>query len=141
MNRVDGALSLVRKHGITHEVSLIFGLPTQTVESFEQSVEFCLRNRVPVIRAFPLMVLRGTPLEADRSRWSLVESAGPMPVVISSNSFDVADWEYMAGLSDALKLTEGAHPRTIAQLRRLARPVRSRSPRWQPTPTNAANKR
>ena len=47
---------------IEFEISLIFGLPEQTVESFKQSVEFCLElaaNGKGVIKAFPLMLLRG----------------------------------------------------------------------------------
>lgn len=68
VEKVDCALAEVRRRAIAHEVTLIFGLPEQTVDSFLCSVRWCLERRVPVIKAFPLMLLRGTPLEQTRHR-------------------------------------------------------------------------
>lgn len=115
---VERVLAGCQARGIDHEVSLIFGLPGQTLESFERSVEWCLERRVGVIKAFPLMLLRGTPLERERDRWGFRESTGAMPVVIASTSFDELDWLRMARLSDALRASEGEHPTTIDALRR-----------------------
>ena len=81
--KVDRALSMIRARGLDHEVSLISGLPHQTLASFEASVGWCLERRVPVIKAFPLMLLRGTALEGERDRWGPVDSGGPMPMVVS----------------------------------------------------------
>ena len=50
------------------QVITIYGLPNQTLGTFEASVEWCLRRGVPRVRAWPLMLLRGTPLEAQRER-------------------------------------------------------------------------
>jgi len=38
IDRADAALATVRCRGIRQEMSLIFGLPIQTLESFEASV-------------------------------------------------------------------------------------------------------
>jgi radical SAM superfamily enzyme YgiQ (UPF0313 family) len=130
--RVDQALEMTREANIDHEVSLIFGLPMQTLESFVESVAWCLEREVPTIKAFPLMLLRGTPLERDRERWELVERAGELPVVIRSTSFDEEDWEQMAALSEALRSTEGRHPRSIEELKRLASDLHPEMARWSP---------
>lgn len=133
LERVDAALRSCRQHGIEHLVSLIFGLPGQTVASFERSLEWCLDRQVPVIKAFPLMLLRGTELERQRDRWALRETDSAMPVVCGSDSFDEHDWAYMARLSEALHATEGEHPTSIARLRALARDLDVDVERWTPT--------
>ncbi len=132
IDRVDTALAGVRARSIPHEVSLIFGLPLQTVESFEASVAWCLEREVPVIKAFPLLLLRGTALERDRKKWSLGDSGGAMPMVLRSNTFDIDDWREMARLSEALRLTEGRHPRDLRELKKLASEQEPDLLRWIP---------
>ena len=122
----------MRERGIKHEVSLIFGLPEQTYESFMQSVAWCLDRNVPVIKAFPLMLLRGTELERDRARWSLRENDSVMPVVVASNSFGECDWRRMAGVAEALRCTEDQHPTTRRELEQLAKRCVLEPGRWTP---------
>lgn len=131
---VDAALRGCQSRGIDHQVSLIFGLPGQTLASFERSVEWCLSRRVPVIKAFPLMLLRGTELERQRDRWGLRETDTPLPVVCASNSFSEQDWLQMARLSEALHTSEREHPVSVAQLRALARERSVDYERWTPKP-------
>lgn len=133
IEKVDQALAEVRRRAIPHEVSLIFGLPEQTLESFLASVRWCLERRVPVIKAFPLMLLRGTPLERARHRWGLRERGVRMPVVVASNSFDEDNWAQMARISEALAKTERAHPADIAELLCLAASCVPDLGRWQST--------
>lgn len=132
VDRVDRALAGVRARGLDHEVSLIFGLPLQTLASFEASVAWCLEREVPVIKAFPLLLLRGTALDRERARWGLVESGGEMPMVVSSSRFHREDWRAMARLSEALRLTEGRHPRDLGRLRALADGLEPDLLRWAP---------
>ena len=132
MSIVDETFRRVRALGIDFEVSLIFGLPDQTVESFEESIDWCLQRQVPVIKAFPLMLLRGTALERRRAEWRLVEDGSAMPTVISSSTFSESQWGEMARLSEALLVTEGAHPSTIAALSKLATEQQILRDRWQP---------
>lgn len=134
IEKVDRALSEVRRRNIRHEVSLIFGLPEQTLASFLASVRWCLERRVPVIKAFPLMLLRRTPLERTRDRWGLRERGTSMPVVVASNSFDEQDWFQMARISKALAETEGAHPADLDELLRRAGACIPDLGRWQSTP-------
>jgi radical SAM superfamily enzyme YgiQ (UPF0313 family) len=138
IDKVDKALAGVRARNITHEVSLIFGLPCQTLASFRASVAWCLERRVPVIKAFPLVLLRGTATERDRAMWGLRDSGGSMPLVIASDTFDEAAWAEMARLSEALKHTEGRHPATLGELDAVARALEPDVLRWIPETTRLA---
>ncbi len=115
MKKVERVLEQVRDKNVECEVSLIFGLPNQTLESFEQSVEFCKRLQVPTIHAFPLMLLRGTPLFDQKKELQLVESSdikeiplvervvNSIPHVVSSPSFSLEDWQQMAAIATELE--------------------------------------
>jgi radical SAM superfamily enzyme YgiQ (UPF0313 family) len=131
VDKVDKTLAEVRRRGIKHEVSLIFGLPEQTLASFEETVAWCLERRVPVIKAFPLLLLRGTALERDAARWGLQTSGGAMPMVVESHTLTRPQWEEMTRLSEALRQTEGRHPHTLAELRALARRALPDYALWQ----------
>jgi radical SAM superfamily enzyme YgiQ (UPF0313 family) len=111
LNAADRVIAQLHTRQIPFEVSLIYGLPEQTLKSFQQSVQWCLDRRVPVVRAFPLMLLRGTGLDLDRDRFGLVENDSPIPLVVSSFSFDEADWQQMCTIAenlDAVPPTAGA---------------------------------
>ena len=116
VDRVDQTLREVRRRGIPHEVSLIYGLPLQTLRSFCESVDFCLRRRVPVVKAFPLLILRGTELDRRREEWALVENDEVIPEVVGSSTFGYLDWLTMRAISERLQRTEGAHPGSIEEL-------------------------
>lgn len=74
MNKVSKILQEVEKSRIESEVSLIFGLPGQTLQSFQDSINFCKDLGVKIIHAFPLMLLRGTSLYERKKELGLVES-------------------------------------------------------------------
>lgn len=130
--RVDRAIRELHRRTINFEVSLIFGLPEQTLESFQASVDYCLRHKVPTIKAFPLMLLRGTPLDQERERWDLVENDDPIPAVIGSSRFDANDWAWMNAISLALAKTEGAHPPNVTELMKSVNGEQGDTARWSP---------
>jgi len=131
MKKVEMALAKVRARGIEHEVSLIFGLPEQTLASFKESVRWCVEREVPVIKAFPLLLLRGTKLDTERDRWGLVVEDDIMPQVLASASFSREDRDAMEALSEALRQTEHDHP-AFDELEALALTCRADRSRWQP---------
>ena len=103
MKRVREVVDLLHTRGIPFEVSMIYGLPNQTVDSFRASLDWCASVGVPTVRAFPLMLLRGTRLARLRDRWGFVEeSDGRIPIVVSSNSFSQSDHAEMAAMAKAL---------------------------------------
>lgn len=114
MRKIERLLREVKERQIESEISIIFGLPKQTLSSFQKSIEFCIMHGVPVIRAFPLMLLRGTPLYDQKESLGLVESneiadegidriQEGLPHVISSPSFTYSDWKAMAVISASLE--------------------------------------
>jgi radical SAM superfamily enzyme YgiQ (UPF0313 family) len=105
-NRIDIVEDVVGRlnaRGLAYEVSLIYGLPLQTLDRFRQSVDWCLERRVPRVRAWPLMLLRGTGIEAQRETWGFKESTGcRIPVVVASHTFDESDHEEMSRIAAQL---------------------------------------
>jgi len=132
IQKVDRVLSEVRHRGINHEISLIYGLPQQTLDSFKESIRWCLERHIPVIKAFPLLLLRGTKLECERDKWGLVDQGGAMPMVVESNSFGYHDWSVMSQLSEALCRTEGCHPASLLELMSMSSDMNPEQLRWQP---------
>ncbi len=115
LSKISRVFAELRQRNVKFEVSLIFGLPEQTVESFKEAIEFCKRSGAFNIYAFPLMLLRGTPLYEQRKHLQLEESAtesfgkiprlqgeAGIPHVVASPSFTYADWLQMAELAEQL---------------------------------------
>jgi coproporphyrinogen III oxidase-like Fe-S oxidoreductase len=88
-----------------YEVSLIYGLPGQTIDSFKRSIDFVQSRGCKTIKAYPLMLLRGTELYHEKEKWDIKEEATgefAIPVVTSSNSFTRHDWEQMNDIANNL---------------------------------------
>ena len=104
METVERVMTKLNSRGIPYEVSLIYGLPFQTVGSFEESIEWCRERGVPKVRAWPLMLLRGTKIHAERAKWGYVESVGErIPVVVESRWFSRDDHSRMSSIASGLK--------------------------------------
>ena len=84
------------------EITLIYGLPGQTLKSFVETLEWCRTNTTARVISFPLMLLRGTPLYDRRHQLQLVEGirffsderrlSDHIPHVVSTPSMTEADW-------------------------------------------------
>jgi len=115
MSKVSEVLTATQYRNINAEVSLIFGLPRQTLQSFQQSIDYCINHQVKVIHAFPLMLLRGTPLYEHKEMYGLIESNeiasdcipriqnDIIPHVVQSDTFSYSDWKQMAVLAEKLE--------------------------------------
>lgn len=102
IQRVMGELN---SRGISYEISLIYGLPNQTLDSFKKSVDFVLDNGCENITAYPLMLLKGTELYDQKERFSFKEKeVGDfnIPVVIECDSFSEKDWHLMKNMAESL---------------------------------------
>ncbi|NKC15503.1 MAG: radical SAM protein [Gammaproteobacteria bacterium] len=114
MDRVADVIADLNDRRIPYEISLIYGLPLQTLERFRASVGWCLDRGVPRVRAWPLMLLRGTALYTERDRWGYVESdAGRIPIVVESHSFSREEHAEMARIAESLESADGAQ-RSVA---------------------------
>lgn len=111
MDVVEDVIAKLNDRRVPYEISLIYGLPLQTLDRFRTSVEWCLDRGVPRVRAWPLMLLRGTDLHGKRARWGYLESeADRIPIVVESHSFSREDHSEMTRIAASLELpgtTEG----------------------------------
>lgn len=105
MDLVDLALDQLVQRGIPFEVSLIYGLPGQTLESFQRSIDHLHSMGCTDIKAWPLMLLPGTKLYDQKELWGMKEEAlgeFNIPVVTESNTFTRQDWERMERIAGKL---------------------------------------
>ncbi len=103
--KIISAMNKLNSRGISYEVSLIYGLPSQTVESFKDSIKFIQRNGCDNITAFPLMLLKGTELFLEKEKYNFKEKKindYDIPVVVSSTSFNEKNWREMKELAELL---------------------------------------
>ena len=107
MDVVEDVIAELNDRRVPYEISLIYGLPLQTLDRFRASVEWCLDRGVPRVRAWPLMLLRGTGLHGQRSRWGYVESeVDRIPIVVEGHSFSREDHSEMARIAASLELPD-----------------------------------
>ena len=77
--KVAEKLALVRERGIDFEISLIYGLPRQTLDSFRVSLDWARMTGASRVAAYPLMLLRGTEMHRQRHALGLREALVPRP--------------------------------------------------------------
>lgn len=105
MERVISAINKLNENNFDYEISLIYGLPGQTLDSFKDSVSFACDSGAQRVVAFPLMLLPGTKLYNDRHEYNFTEvrwGEYDLPVVNSSNTFSRNDWEEMNNIASNL---------------------------------------
>ena len=103
MDSVERVVAKLNGRQMPYEISLIYGLPFQTVGRFQDSVDWCLERGVPRVRAWPLMLLRGTPIHEQREKWGYVESACErIPIVVESRWFSRSEHSRMADIASGL---------------------------------------
>jgi len=138
IRKVNEVFDKLNNMNIQYEVTIIFGLPNQTLTSFQETVDWCLNKQIPVIKAFPLMLLRGTDVEQRKGEWGLLESDDSMPIVKESDTFSQNEWFEMRKISETLKATEGSHHRTIQELSKTTLDINWDRNRFQPIGENIA---
>lgn len=120
MDLVDTAIEQLVSRGIPYEVSLIYGLPGQTLDSFQRSIDHLLAKGCTDVKAWPLMLLPGTKIYDQKDQWGMREDAlgeFRIPVVTESNTFTHYEWEAMDQMAKNLLPTDRlSHvPRTNSQ--------------------------
>ncbi|WP_297090333.1 B12-binding domain-containing radical SAM protein [uncultured Draconibacterium sp.] len=106
LTKVKSVMSKLNDIGIHYEVSLIYGIPGQTYNSFSETVEYVLNNGCENVRAFPLRIPRNSEMEKQKGALGVKETTLEFNVdqVTSSYSFDNSDYEKMQQLSEKLYL-------------------------------------
>jgi radical SAM superfamily enzyme YgiQ (UPF0313 family) len=105
IEKMIDALRNVFDRQIPYEISLIYGLPGQTLNSFRRSIDILHDIGIYDIVAFPLMLLPGTQLYLENEKWGMNEEVlgdFNIPLVTSSNSFTRMEWEEMDRIASNL---------------------------------------
>ena len=105
IERVHSKIRDLHERHIDFEVSLIYGLPDQTLASFRESVDWCIQQKIPRVRSWPLMLLRGTKLFDQKKLYGLKDKADDagIPIVVSSKTFSEADHAEMTRIARELE--------------------------------------
>jgi len=111
VEKVSSAIAMLQQKRMSFEVSLIYGLPTQTLESFSQSIQFLQERGVSNIKAFPLMLLEGTQLSEEMDKYGIKEGYiddSEIPHVVECDSFTNEEWIAMSELAKTLTYQEAS---------------------------------
>lgn len=98
----------LNRYKISYEASIIYGLPNQTFSSFTSTMETLQTLGLKKICAYPLMLLKGTELYAQKDKWGLKEMPlgdYQIPTVCESNSFSYDEWTMMDNLASKLMIS------------------------------------
>lgn len=71
MERISANLKKLNESDINYEVSIIYSIPKQTVQSFIDTIEFLRVNNCKIIRAFPLQIPRNSALEEKKEEYKI----------------------------------------------------------------------
>ena len=116
VDKVKEKLLLAEEYGVKKEITLIYGLPRQSISSFMYTLEWCDTNTTAKVISFPLMLLRGTPLYYRKDELQLVEGvryftdqhriSDNIPHVISTPTMTEKDWWKMGEISELYQLPD-----------------------------------
>lgn len=87
MEKVEWALNGLNKRQISYEVSIIYAIPGQTIDSFIDTIEFLKINGCKKIRAFPLQIPENFKEERKKNVGDLQSDCYKIESVANSSSF------------------------------------------------------
>lgn len=89
LKQIEQALHLLKEYGIDYEVSIIYAIPGQTIESFIDTIEFLITKGCRNIKAYPLSIPKNSAMELEKNKLCVKEGKNKYNVfsVISSYSF------------------------------------------------------
>jgi DNA repair photolyase len=95
---VETVMKQLNDAGIKYSISIIFGIPYQTVESFHQTIEFIEKNGCNKFCAYPLQLPKNSKIRNRINELKIKEFQGEhfsLRFVSECNSFNQSEWEKM----------------------------------------------
>lgn len=104
IEKIEKGINLLNKHKINYSVSIIYGIPGQTKESFMETINWLLMRNCFNICAYPLRIPRNSNIYEKKQEYEVAElyNQDNVKTVVSSNSFTIADFEKMTNYSKIL---------------------------------------
>jgi radical SAM superfamily enzyme YgiQ (UPF0313 family) len=112
---VDG-IGHLKRHGLWHELQLIYGLPGETVASFKKSLNFAMSLDPPGLSVFPLLVLPGTELWRKAAQLEL--AFDPVPPYFARSHLTMSEADFLYGRRLILAVDQLEQSRTARLLAR-----------------------
>jgi radical SAM superfamily enzyme YgiQ (UPF0313 family) len=105
LREIENNLKKILDFGIDFEISLIYGLPGQTLSSFQKNIAYFQNLGVEKIVAYPLMLLPGTDLYYKKEVLGIQEAITgdySIPHVIKCHTFTEKEYSKMAELANQI---------------------------------------
>jgi radical SAM superfamily enzyme YgiQ (UPF0313 family) len=101
LDEISDTIHLLNENDIKYEVSIIRGLPGETVDSFKQLIEFLKDIKCQNYTVFPLTLLTNTKLHAQIEEFDLkIHKQNGLDYVIGSTSYNYKDYIHMLKLEN-----------------------------------------
>jgi hypothetical protein len=102
MYRVKTVMKRLNEAEIKYSISIIYGIPSQTVASFRETIEFIKANECERFCAYPLQLPKNSKMRERMDELKIKEFSGEhfsSRFVCSSFSFDHSEWKKMYDLA------------------------------------------
>jgi radical SAM superfamily enzyme YgiQ (UPF0313 family) len=102
---IEKAIEMMREREVHFGLSLIYGLPGQTLDSFKRDIDKVRHMGIEHVIAFPLMLLPGTELYVLKNEEGVRErplGEYGIPHVVAGPGFTESEWEEMHELAQDL---------------------------------------
>jgi uncharacterized protein with von Willebrand factor type A (vWA) domain/radical SAM superfamily enzyme YgiQ (UPF0313 family) len=105
MEHIEAVMIELNRLNVNYELSIIFGIPGQTVASFKDTIAFIEKNGCKKFRAFPLSLPQNSTMKKRTKELKIKETPSPydapsLKFVTESYSFTYTDWEEMYSIAN-----------------------------------------
>jgi len=77
LNKVERVMTELNQHNFKYEISIIYGIPEQTSETFKKTIDFIVKNGGTNFRAFNLRLPYKSDMKRDKGLTGLTEETSP----------------------------------------------------------------
>jgi hypothetical protein len=108
IEHIKYVMQIFNNLNINYEISIIFGIPGQTFETFQNTIKILEENGCKKYAAYPLRLPQNSRMKKDASKFKIKEDYSkfdsyPIKFVTESYSFDRHEWEMMFSIANKSK--------------------------------------
>jgi len=105
IEHIKTVMEELNSRNIKYEITIIFGIPGQTVTSFKDTIKFIENHGCEKFRAFPLRLPQNSKMKEKAEELKIKESQSQdelysLQIVTESYSFTYSDWEEMYSIAN-----------------------------------------
>ena len=112
IKHIKSVMKALNRLNIQYEISIIFGIPGQTMDSFQSTIEFIEKNGCKNYKGFPLRLPQNSKMKNNADKLKIKEEYSsfdsfPIKIVKESYSFTHLDWEMMYSIAKKIDTENG----------------------------------